>query len=86
MKTFLYLSFLIFVTEGYTAVFKIAFEKLPSRLDSHLIESADQHIILEHLLMPIVSYDNSGQLKGVAAKNWEISNNHKTFKFNLREN
>lgn len=56
------------------------------KLDPSGVYGAGQYIVLTHIVRPIIKLNKHAQIEGDLVESWEISNDHKTFKFKIKPN
>lgn len=66
--------------------FSVAMVSLPESLETTEVNSVTEYVLLEHLLRPLVSYSTEGQIVGDLAASWEVSDGHKRYIIQLKEN
>lgn len=65
--------------------FRVGFPYVTPQLDPGKVQTAEQYILLIHLLRSLTSYSNTGDLVGDLAESWQISKDFREYKFVLKK-
>jgi peptide/nickel transport system substrate-binding protein len=58
---------------------------LPTKFNSDTVRSAGQHLILAHLVRPLMRLNRNAQIEGDLAAAWEIKDDFKIYRFRISE-
>ncbi len=66
-------------------VFQAVFCVVPKYLDSRIVESATQYVLMKHLATPLIVYNKQAEIEGGLVASWKISPDYKEYSFALKK-